>query len=165
MFKNSSVRTLALAIAAAAMSSTAFAGQTAPATMTVTATVAASCVLSSVTNVSFGTYVPGTESDSTGAFTLNCTTGSPVSVSISGGNGTGHNQGTDTRAMLSGSNFLSYDLFQDGGHTTAWPVSGGVATTGTGSAARFNVYGRVSSGLNGIVAGSYSDTVNIVASF
>jgi spore coat protein U-like protein len=165
MFKNSSVRTLALAIAAVAMSSAAFAGQTAPATMTVTATVGSSCVLGTVTNVSFGTYVPGTESDATGAFTLNCTTGAPVSVAISGGNGSGHSQGTDTRAMLSGSNFLSYDMFQDGAHTTAWPISAGVATTGTGNPVRFSVFGRVSSGLTGVVAGSYSDTVNIVASF
>jgi spore coat protein U-like protein len=168
MLTKANVRTFALAVAATALSSVAgnaIAGQTAPAIMTVTATVGPSCVLATVTNVSFGTYVPGTESDATGSFTLNCTSGAPITVSISAGNGSGHSQGTDTRAMVSGANFLSYDLFQDGGHTTVWPVATGVGFTGTGSAVIFNVFGRIRSNLTGIVNGAYSDTVNIVASF
>ena len=168
MFIKTNVRTLALAVAATAMSSiagAAFAAQTAPAIMTVTATVGPSCVLATVTNVSFGTYVPGTESDAVGTFTLNCTNNAPVTVAISAGNGSGHSQGTDTRAMVSGTNFLSYDLFQNAGHTTVWPLGTGVATTGTGSPVQFNVFGRITSTLTGVANGTYSDTVNIVASF
>jgi spore coat protein U-like protein len=168
MLTRANVRTFSLALAAAALSGvagSAIAGQTAPAIMTVTATVGPSCVLNTVTNVAFGTYVPGTESDANGSFTLNCTAGAPITVSISAGNGSGHSQGTDTRAMVSGANFLSYDLFQDGGHQTVWPVATSVPFTGTGAPVIVNVFGRIRSSLTGVVNGAYSDTVNIVASF
>jgi spore coat protein U-like protein len=171
MTKNLTIKTLAFAVATAAMGSAALAGQTAPVTMPVSATVVQSCVLNTVSGVSFGTYIPGTESDAVGSFTVGCTSPSTtlISVTISGGNGAGHSQGTDHRAMVSGNNFLSYDLFQDAGHTTAWPAGTPLPvandTVIPPNLLTISVYGRISSNLTGIVNGTYSDTVSITASF
>jgi spore coat protein U-like protein len=141
---------------------------TAQTIMTVSATIGASCSIQTVTNVAFGTYTPTTESDATGVFTLNCTNGAPVTVTISAGNGSGHSQLGDTRAMVSGANFLSYDLYQDATHTTVWggTLATGLATTGNGNTVQFNVFGRIRGNLTGPFAnGNYSDSVNIVANF
>jgi spore coat protein U-like protein len=171
MIENLKFNAITFAVAAAAMSSVALAGQTAPVTMPVSATVVQSCVLNTVSGVSFGTYTPGIESDAVGSFTVGCTSPSTtlISVTISAGNGAGHSQGTDHRAMVSGNNFLSYDLFQDPGHSTAWPPGTALPvlndTVVPPNLVTISVYGRISSGLTGIVNGTYSDTVSITASF
>jgi len=159
----------AAALAMSGVGGAAVAG-TAQTIMTVSATIGASCSIQTVTNVAFGTYAPGTESAATGVFTLNCTNGAPVAVTISPGNGTGggHTQLGDTRAMVSGANFLSYDLYQDAAHTTVWgsTQATGQAVTGNGNAVQFNVFGRIHGNLAGPFAnGNYGDSVNIVANF
>jgi spore coat protein U-like protein len=168
MIKDLNLHIFAFAIAMAAGS--ALAGQTAPVNMPVSATVAQSCSLTTTTGVSFGAYTPGQESDAIGIFSIACTAPSSITtLTISAGNGVGHTQGTDTRAMIatSGVNYLSYDLFQDAGHTTVWPAGQSTAVNipvGT-TPVPVQVFGRIRSSLTGIVADSYNDTVNITASF
>jgi spore coat protein U-like protein len=70
--------------------------------------------------------------------------------------------------MTSGSDTLSYSLYQDAGRTTLWgDGSAGTSarsSTGTGTAQTFTVYGRVPSNATAPV-GSYTDTITVTATY
>jgi spore coat protein U-like protein len=136
--------------------------------MTVSATVAANCLISAGA-LGFGTYDPvaanaSTSLDGTATLTVTCTSGSAAKIRLGQGanadTGGGSTDATPVRRMLSGGNYLSYQLYQDVGHSTIWGNTDGthVNYTGTGSSGSVTVYGRVNSGQNK-PAGSYSDTV------
>ena len=148
------VVTVALAPSANAQSTTG--------TMTVSTTVASSCAVSNVSNVSFGTFagqsVPQT--DTTGSFDVTCTTGTAYSIALD----RGVNVSGTTRRMKAGtSNYLSYELYSDSGRTSIWStaISG---FTGTNSAQSRQVYARLSS-QSAPAPGTYTDTVTITVAF
>ena len=148
--------------AAAGIASTASAGS-ATANLGVSASIAATCTIST-SAVAFGAY-SGTQVDATGTVTANCINGTPWTIGL--GTGTGSGATTSNRKMTSGANTLGYGLFSDSTHSTNWGNSVGVDTvagTGSGSSQNQTVYGSIPTGTIP-AAGSYADTVVATINF
>lgn len=142
------------------------AAATATTTMGVSATVSSVCLISA-NAINLGTYdaVAGTAVTATTTVSATCTSGSTYDVGISVGNGTGAT--VAARKLTSGANTLTYSLYSDAGHTTAWGDTVGtntVAGTGNGTAQSITVYGKINASQN-VPAGSYSDTVNVTVTY
>jgi len=124
---------------------------------------AATCTVS-VTGVAFGThtFLVTSPSDSTGTITVNCNAVAAYSIGIIGGF-----TGTFMRAMTSGSNQLSYNLFTDATRTVVWGDgsggSGRLNSAGT-TGGTHTVYGRIPARQN-VPAGSYSDSLIVRVEF
>ena len=146
---------------------------TATSNLSVTASVAANCSISTAP-VAFGAYDPvstnaTTPLSGTGTVNVTCTNGASTTVTL--GQGSNANTGSTDAAPArrlsdGGTNFLTYSLFQDAGHTTVWGNTGGtgVANTGTGTQTAITVYGTVAAGQN-VPSGNYSDTVVATVTF
>jgi len=107
--------------------------------------------------------------DGTGTVTVTCTSGDATNITL--GQGANAANGSTDAAPLrqmkdSGTDVLSYALYQDSARTTAWGNTSatGVDETGTGAAQNVTVYGAVAAGQN-VPAGSYSDTVVATVTF
>ena len=146
--------------------------QTATEDLSVTATVASSCTIST-TAVAFGPYNPATTHlaaplDANGAVTVSCTLDAPVAITLGQGADPlgGSTPDVPLRQMASGANLLPYSLFQETGRTTVWgdTIGTGVTTTGTGVSQSFPVFGRIPAAQN-VPAGSYADTVVATVTF
>jgi spore coat protein U-like protein len=158
-----------VAIAFAGFGSTTAAAATATANLGVTATVTNNCTISTVA-LAFGSYDPvvanaSTNLDGTGTVVVACTKGATATIGL----GNGGNFSGGARRMADGSsNFLSYELYHEAGHTTVWTTTGGgLLSTGAApskTARNFTVFGRVASDQD-IPAGSYSDTVVATVNF
>jgi len=146
---------------------------TATSNLSVTATVAANCTISTAP-VAFGAYDPVSANASTalngaGSVSVTCTTGASANVTLGQGSNAGGGS-TDAapvrRLKDSGTDFLSYSLYSDSGRTTVWgnTVGTGVAHTGTGTLTALNVYGTIAAGQS-VPAGNYSDTVVATVTF
>ncbi len=127
-----------------------------------------------ITNLSFGTVdlTQNTTIDTTATFTANCTGNSGLAVRVcpninagAGGTTTG-----SPRFMLSGSDKLNFDLYQDAARTVIWgsylwSFSSFTAPTiditlngsGAGSATA-TIYGRIRAGQQALPPGSYSSS-------
>ena len=136
------------------------------ANLSVSASVAASCTISTAP-LAFGSYDPVTTHattplDGTGTVTITCTDGASVTVSLD----LGLNEGAGTqRKLLSGTETIDYDLFSNAGRSTAWNETTTVARTGTGLADALTVYGRIPAGQTNASSGSYADTVVATVNF
>jgi spore coat protein U-like protein len=143
--------------------------QTASSELTVSATVAKNCTISTAA-VTFGAYDPVAANataplDATGTITVTCTKGSVSKVGL----GVGTNAEGTTRRMTGGAAaFLTYELYQDSSHSTVW---GDTASTGLDIPAapnrnprNFSVYGRVA-GAQDATVGNYTDTVVATVNF
>lgn len=122
----------------------------------------AACSLSA-TPTAFGTYVPTTDSLSTGLLRVSRQAGTAdcnYSISLSTGSSGTYNP----RRMASGSSNLPYQLYLDPGRTTVWtdaaragsPVSSPVVPNGGSNS--HTVYGQISSG-QFVTPGTYTDTI------
>jgi spore coat protein U-like protein len=146
---------------------------TATSNLSVTASVTANCSISTAP-VAFGAYDPVTANaatplSGTGTVNVTCTNGANTTVTLGQGSNadTGSTDAVPARRLSDGAtNFLTYSLFQDAGHTTAWGNTGGtgVANTGTGTQTAITVYGTVAAGQN-VPSGNYSDTVVATVTF
>jgi spore coat protein U-like protein len=145
--------------------------------LSVTASVAAKCIVSSTSTVAFGAYDPvtvnastGADLDTTGSVGIKCTPGNGVSISLDSGVNNSGNQRRMIGPSGSSSQFLSYNLFSDSGYTTAWGngsngASSLAITASTNASERtFTVYGRVPKGQD-VNVGSFSDTVQTTVNF
>ena len=163
-----------LAVAAVAlMSTSAFAQGTGTINLSVSATVSANCTIST-SALAFGSYDPVSANasaalDGTGGVTVTCTNGAAATITL--GQGTNATIGSNDAAPLrrlkdSGTNYISYSLYQDSGRSAVWgnTAGTGVSHTGSGAATAISVYGRISAGQN-LPAGSYSDTVVATVTF
>jgi spore coat protein U-like protein len=127
--------------------------------LNVTAEIQASCVVNGG-SLDFGIYSPTDSADTEGdgSFSYQCTNGTNITLKLDQGD-----QPQDgSRAMSNGSDTLSYDLFQDLGHSLPWDDGTNVVTV-TGTTANLetvNVYGLIEAGQTS-PAGNYSDTVTI----
>lgn len=136
-----------------------------PVNVAISANVAANCVLTAG-SVAFGTYDPlvandTTPLDQTGTFTIRCVKGVTADVGLDDGVN-GARQMSD-----GGTELLGYELYQDGGRTTAWTASGAGRysyTAANRSATTLTIYGRIPAGQD-VAAGSYTDTVVASAEF
>jgi spore coat protein U-like protein len=140
--------------------------------LNVTATVSTSCILTA-NPLAFGAYDPintnaTTDLPGTATLSVNCTSGGTGTITISQGANaaTGSTDTTPLRRMASGTNYLSYSLYRDNGHTQVWggPTGTGSGFTGTGTASTVTVYGNVTHGQN-VPTGSYSDAVTASIAF
>ncbi|MDG2514381.1 spore coat U domain-containing protein [Sphingobium yanoikuyae] len=156
---------LAASLAAAALL-TGLAGTAQAATTTttfpVTATVIKACVVSA-TALAFGNYDPTATgpTDATSTLSILCTVGTTYTVGLTAGTASGAT--VTTRKMSSGSNLLSYALYQDSAHTTNWgntPATDTAAATAPVGTNALTVYGRITAGQN-VPIGSYSDTITV----
>ncbi|MGC4089838.1 MAG: spore coat U domain-containing protein [Polyangiaceae bacterium] len=144
------------------------------ANLSVSASVGASCSIST-SALAFGAYDPvvansSTALDGTGGVIVTCTNGASTTVTLGQGSNanTGSTDAAPLRRMRDGatSNYLSYTIFQDSGHNTAWgnTTPTGLAYTGTGSSTTLSVYGRVAAAQN-VPAGTYTDVVVATITF
>ncbi|XFA73868.1 spore coat U domain-containing protein [Thermosynechococcaceae cyanobacterium Okahandja] len=149
----------------------------------VTATVKASCKISGVTDVNFGTYDAlgtnyATALDTTGSVSVSCLP--TVTASIQLKQGTNPATGSTCTAparQMKGPNAapLPYGLFKDSARSQVWGCdsSTDVDYTATkATATTFDIYGRIPAAqdlpagvLDTLEPGAYSDTVQIVVSF
>lgn len=145
---------------------------TATSNLSITATIAANCTISTAP-VAFGAYDPiganaSTALDGTGTVTTTCTIGSAVKITLGQGANAagGSTDAVSLRRMTDGTNFLAYFLYSENTRTIVWgnTVGTGKADTGTGLASALTVYGRVTANQNQ-PAGSYSDTVVATVTF
>jgi spore coat protein U-like protein len=115
----------------------------ASASFTVTATYSATCTLAS-TNLNFGSAVSlASLLTSTSTLTATCSSTTPYTVGLNGGNA----NATDPtqRKMANGSSQITYGLYQSNGASSPWgnTSSNWVSGTGSGSGQALTVYGRV----------------------
>jgi spore coat protein U domain-containing protein, fimbrial subunit CupE1/2/3/6 len=138
----------------------------------VTASVANNCTIST-TALAFGGYDPivanaSTALDNTGSVTITCTKGAATTIGLNAGNNGANATGT-TRAMKSGSDYLSYEVYQNSGRTTLWGNSGGDLFTPANAPDKnprtFTTYGRVPAGQDVPAGASYTDTVTATVNF
>ena len=186
MFKKLAITAAAIALACSIAPALA---QSATSTLSVTASVAQRCSIST-SAVAFGAYDPvgthqagggGVDLNGTGAVSVTCTKNSTgVTVTL----GLGANASGSTRRMADAppiADFLTYELYHPSATTpaavctfpgtTVWGTSGagiftptGVSNWGANSAKSFNVCGTVTKGQD-VGADSYSDTVVATVNF
>ncbi len=164
-------RSLRLALLTAglllALGAPAFA-QSASTSLGVNATVVNNCTISTAA-VAFGSYDPivahdTTPLDATGTITVRCTKGAGSRIDLD----LGANPSGNTQRMATGTEFLTYELYQDAARTTVWgsgPTGGlTIAPAPNKSPRTFTVYGRVPAGQD-VSAGPYTDTVTATILF
>lgn len=150
---------------------------TATGSFNVTATVSSGCLISSTTDIAFGTYDPvnvnfTTAKTGTGSITVRCVLGGTgISLALNQGL---HAAGGSTctaplRQMLSGTDNLPYSIFSNSGNSTVWGCTTGTDTvtfvpTGILSPNVLTTYGVIAAGLD-VPVGSYSDTVTATVTF
>jgi spore coat protein U-like protein len=132
-------------------------GATATNNLTVSATVATACQISSVANISFGAYDPfsATPNDASGNVVLRCVKGTSYKTYITG-----------TRAMSGGGDTLNFGLYEDAGRSVTFPANnsaGGVTSTSIAPVTK-NIYGRISAGQDVTVA-SYTATLVVTVEY
>jgi spore coat protein U-like protein len=134
----------------------------------VSATVTNNCTISTGA-VAFGAYDPvvanaAANLDGTGTVTVACTKGSTATIGL----GLGANPSGSVRRMSGGTDFLTYELYQDASRSTVWGNSGAgllsPAAAPSKAARNFTVYGRVPSNQD-VAAGNYNDTVLATVNF
>lgn len=163
---------VAAVMAPLAMLSTPSLADTDQGTLTVTATVQASCTVDDAT-LDFGTItnLANATTAQTG-ITITCTKGSGWSLALDDGSNT-------NRQMSNGTDLLNYELYTDSGTANVWattctstPANPAPTSTecaygvGTGSAVTnaTTVYGEVPASQN-VSAGSYTDTVTMTLTY
>ena len=123
---------------------------------------AAGCTVT-VVNVAFGGYdvFQQQDTETTGSVNVTCDSSASYTISLSAGLGT-----FAARAMLSGSQQLSYNLFTDPQRLTIWgDGSSGTATvSASGTGASYTVYGMIPARQN-VPAGTYSDTITVTVTY
>jgi spore coat protein U-like protein len=155
-----------LCLAAVLASTQAALAQTSTSTFAVTATVLPSCTVVGGVPLAFGIVTPGVQRDGSVAVTATCTVGTPYTLALDAGTGSGAT--VALRRMTSGGSTLDYTLYQDVARTTPWgDGTAGTSTrssTGTGLLQTFTVYGRVPSSAAAAV-GVYTDTITVTATY
>jgi spore coat protein U-like protein len=168
------VQGFAIAVAAALCSAPlASEAGTTTGSLSVSATIANNCNFGTST-MPFGAYDPVVTNASTaltvtGSVNLTCTKSDSITLTANAGQNGGHASGTCataacTRAMISGSNYLSYELYTSNADSTVWNSSNGISATATGSSQTVSIYGYIPAA-SVQPAGSYADTVTVTATF
>ena len=136
--------------------------------------VASVCTYNGSPTLAFASYDPivanaTAAATATGALSITCPDTLAYTVTANLGSNSGHASGscattTCSRAMVSGGNYLSYDIYTTSGLTTVWNSTNGIAGTGSGVAQTVNVYGYIPPA-QVAPAGSYADTVTVTVTF
>lgn len=129
--------------------------------------------------LAFGSYSPFSSTDlapsTPFSFSINCTRGdTSLAVSVDGGSNYANANPSGNRAMKdSTGSYLTYQVYQDSGHTAVWPfsTSNGTGTSvnltagGISTANTISLYGVVPHGQTSTDVGSYSDTVHVTVNY
>lgn len=136
------------------MSNAAFA-ESKTANFDVSIQVLATCSISA-SNMTFSSITTGTTSntDASSALTVNCSQGTPYTISL--GNGANY---SNVRRMAWGASHVEYALYQDSSRSLEWINQSTKTGTGSGADQTFTVFGRIPSGQNITNTGNYGDTV------
>lgn len=136
---------------------------TATTTFSVTANVVTTCNITA-TNMAFGDY-SGVVLDATSTLDAVCSTGTPYTIGLNAGTGTGATV-TSRKMTGPGVELLDYGLFQDAGHTINWGDTAGTEVPGVGITAvqPYTVYGQIPAS-QFVQAGEYSDTITVTLTF
>lgn len=139
---------------------------TATGSFNVTVTIASTCVVTSAANLNFGTQgVLAANIDQTTTVTVTCTNTTPFNIGLDKGL---YGSSVTTRQMQAGAGqLINYSLFSDAGRTVNWGNTVGtdtVASTGTGSAQAFTVYGRIPPQATPAPA-VYNDTITVTITY
>ena len=143
-------------------------GQSATSGVSVSAIVGKNCSITT-TAVNFGSYDPvlanaSSPLDGTGSVVVTCTKGAGTRIDL----GLGANASGSSRRMAGGSDFLSYELYQDSSRSIVWGSGASAGQTIAAAPSKgprtFIVYGRVPAGQDVGVA-SYNDTVVATINF
>jgi spore coat protein U-like protein len=136
--------------------------------LSVTATVTTNCTIST-TPMAFGSYDPvvahaSTPLDGTGTVVVACTKGTATTITLN----LGSNASGSTRRMKdAGTNYLTYEIYQDVARTNIWGTGGNALTppVAPSKAPRnFTAYGRIPANQD-LPAGNYGDTVVATVNF
>jgi spore coat protein U-like protein len=157
----------ALAACIAALAPVSTHAGTASGNMAVSLSISNNCAIGTST-MAFGGYDPivtnkTTALTATGSITITCNQNTVGTVALNNGLYSANASGT-TRAMASGTNYLSYELYTTSARSVVWSSTNTVSDTGTGSAQTLSVYGTIPAGQNKAI-GSYSDTVTVTVTF
>jgi len=134
--------------------------------LVVTATVPTTCLITA-SSLSFGTYDPiatnyATDLTVNGSVSTTCTNGGTGTIRLGQGanSASGSSDAAPLRQMASGTNVLTYQLYQSDG-TTPWgnTTGTGVQVTGTGSAVASTIVGKIPKAQINMKSGTYTDTV------
>ena len=136
---------------------------TAGATFPVSITVVSVCSV-----VATGMTFPGITTgavlggiDATSTLTVNCTSGTPYSITLDGGQ---HSAGAQRRAKLvSGTQTVAYELYSDNARSATWTTLTG--QTGDGTDQTLTVYGRLSPAQAIAATGAYTDVVTVSVTY
>jgi len=136
-------------------------------TFNVTITLVNTCTINSASTLSFGGSVGvlNTNIPATSTISVTCTTGAAYDIGLDAGTGTGAT--VAARKMTSGGSTVTYSLYKEVGHTNVWGTTIGtdtVASTGTGAAQSFTVFGLVPPQTTP-AAGTYTDTITVTVTY
>lgn len=141
---------------------------TATGVMTVTATITSTCTVGasslSFTSATSAAIAAGNV-DAIGTVTVNCTSGSPYTIGLDAGAGTGAT--VASRKMAAGIQLLSYTVYTSAARTTVWgdgTSSEKVSGIGNGALQSISAYGRIFAG-QVVGAAAYTDTVNVTVTY
>ncbi len=125
--------------------------QSATGNLTVSATVAASCRITSIGNINFGAYDPlsATPNDAEGNVVFRCVKGTSYKTFITG-----------DRAMAGGSDPLNFQIYSDAGRSAVFPGdnTGNSTTAPSLNPVTQSIYGRISPEQD-VTPGNYSATL------
>jgi spore coat protein U-like protein len=150
---------------------------TATGTLSVTASVAQNCKISSSATLAFGAYDPIVANatvalDQSTTMNVTCTSGATSIRLDMGATGNTGCSATTTRCMKNGSNLLSYELYKDSNHTTVWSTgsTGGLTLSPTSWGASnpdtVTIYGEIPAGQDAAVSsGNYTDSITATVNF
>ncbi len=155
------IKTTLLAGLAVSVLGTAAHAATATSTFTAKIVIENDCSVSSPNDLDFGTVgLLSSNKDTSMDFTVTCTNGAAYTIAMDNG----QNASGSTNRMKNGSEYVSYELYQNNSYSTVWDDSNTVGSTGTGTAQTFTVYGRVPPQATPS-AGTYTDTVTITVTY
>jgi spore coat protein U-like protein len=139
---------------------------TASGSFQVTLTIQGTCAVTSAATLAFGTQTAiASALNSTSAIGVTCTNGTPYTIGLNAGTGSGAT--VAARLLTSGSTTVPYSIYQDSGHTQVWGNTTGTnteASTGTGALQTFTAYGQLPAVASPTV-GSYTDTVSVTVTY
>jgi spore coat protein U domain-containing protein, fimbrial subunit CupE1/2/3/6 len=139
---------------------------TATTTFTVSATIAATCIINSASNLNFGSVgVLSANVDQTSTISVQCTNTTGYNIGLDAGTGTGAS--VATRKLTNGAVTINYTLYSDPSHSTVWGntvSTDTVAATGNGAAQSYTVYGRIPAQTTP-APNAYSDTITVTVTY
>ena len=104
------------------------------------------------------------DADSGSSISIVCTNGASATITA----GSGSNAGVGSvRNMISGADYLAYELYTDAGRLTVLNATNSISYTGTGAATTSQaIYGRITGAqLAAAKKGSYTDTVAMTITY